>query len=100
MAAKNENVALVRGDWTLITAASTAVTAVTIDNVGSHEVIIMATADETAPADGTNDGIRLAPGLGIKSTDALLSLFPGITPARVYALCLSNDGEVFVSHAA
>jgi len=98
MAAKNTNVSLPMGDWTEITDSD--VSAATVDNVGLAEVIIMATVGAVAPIEGDNDGIRLASKMGIKSSDTLADLYPGVSGAtRIYALCRSGDGEVFISHA-
>ena len=97
--AKNANVSLPRGVWTLVSASGEAVTDVTVHNYGSSDIIVMATATQTAPTNGVNAGVKVRPGDAFGHDLPLANYFKGITPARVYAISLTNDGEVFVSHA-
>ena len=98
MAAKNENVPSPRGIWTTLN--DSAITAATVENLKETDLILMATSGATPPADGNASGIRLKGGQGIKSSDTLAVLFPGVTsPDYIHSLSLSLDGEAFISHA-
>ena len=94
--AQNLNIALPKETWTQLSNAD--ITALTVQNIGTDDVRIMGTVGAVAPTD-VNDGILLPAGQGIKSTDTLAALFPGVAATRVYGYSVGGPGGVFVSHA-
>ena len=96
--AKYETVTLPADTWTLISASGESPTNITFENVGSHPIIVLGTAAQTAPTAGSTAGLRYPVNTGERNA-AMSELFSGITAIRVYALCQNSSGSVFVSHA-
>ena len=93
--AQNLNIALPKETWTQLSNAD--ITAITFQNIGQDDIVVMGTASAVAPTD-VNDGIRYAVGYG-EANKSLADLFPGITAVRVYAYAVGAAGGAFVSHA-
>jgi hypothetical protein len=100
MAAQNAEVSLTADTWTLVSATTVAVSIATFFNKGDTVVEFLATAAETTPTSSTDGAaIPYLPGQGEKNV-TLSDIWSGITPARLYAKSLTNDGLVVVNHVA
>lgn len=98
MAAQEKDFALPAGTWVLITESGTAHSVATWSNKGHSPVTLKAMASETPPTDfkGSHD---YAPGQG-EALRTLAELWPGITPAYLYANAQTGNGIISCSHAA
>ena len=83
--------------WVLISQSGTAITVATWSNKGHSTAIIKAMASETPPTDrkGSHDYV---PGAG-EASRTLAELWPGITPAYLYALSPAGNTQMSCSHA-
>lgn len=84
--------------WVLISESGTAITAAVWSNKGHSTAILKAMATETPPTDrkGSHD---YAPGQGEDTNKDLSVLWPGITPAYLYALAPTGNTQMSCSHA-
>ena len=96
MAAKNTNVDLTANTWTMISEDADVTTA-TFQNLGPSDIRVMGVAGAVTPTD-TDDGVVYGVHQG-EASRALVELFPGITPTRLYAKSLTGLSKVFISHA-
>ncbi len=99
MAAKNANVVVpAGGTWVRLTDSAASVATITIDNVGTEDVVIQGTTG-AAPTAGSTDGVKIPPYMKVVNFP-LADLFPGVAATQVWAIAPAGDGEVFVSHGA
>ena len=99
MAAQNTDIILPKDEWTLITATGVSVLALTFQNKGTGEVLVLATATEVAPT-SNNGAVLYVSGKGEPSSRALSVLWPGVSGTRVYAKALTHTGLMMSSHTA
>ncbi len=98
MAARNENIKLIAGEWTEIT--DNDIFSLTFQNRGTSDVVLMGSVDQTQPTRAVDgeDGVLFSPNEASIATP-LSKLFPSIIAKRVFARSLSRDGLVYVDHS-